>query len=432
MKKNKAFILIYLFAIIHSYGQQDELIYKYRQMAVEYQQQIKMAKSDFAGAESTFEAAKADFLPKLDLTGDYTYLGNTIQLPSAGIGQPGEELSNTYSLGLGVFQPIVTGGYLKNTKNVALSQVEVMRNYITLNEQDVMINSDALYWDAVTKKEINSIQIQYRNSIGKFLKVIQDRVDEEVVGMNELYQTKVRYNDAEYEVIKSNKEYLISLMRLNRLIGQPINAKLTVADSLQAINITELNGNLTEKALSQRSEIEILKNTVAMNEFNEKITTSKYNPQLGVGVGGNWGAPSAGLSIDPDFNYNVYAQLVVPVFHWGKRKDEVFASRQLTEVAKLEMDETKDLIGLEVETSYKDLQLTQQQLDFATNSLDNAQKNVDVMLDRYYEGLSSVIEVLDAELYWQKTYFNYVQAKYELNFAHSSYQRAMGEISVNP
>ena len=432
MKKNYAFILVYLFSIIYSYGQQDELIYKYRQMAVEYQQQIKIAKSDFAGAESTFEATKADFLPKLDLTGDYTYLGNAIQFPSEGVGQPGEELSNTYSLGLGVFQPIVTGGYLKHNKNVALSQVEVMRNYITLNEQDVMINSDALYWDVVTKKEINSIQIEYRNSIGQFLKVIQDRVDEEVVGMNELYQTKVRYNDAEYEVIKSNKEYLISLMKLNRIIGQPISAQSTVADSLQAVNIIGLNGNLTEKAFSQRSEIEILKNTVLMNESNEKITSSKYNPQLGVGAGGNWGAPSVGFSTEPDFNYNIYAKLVVPVFHWGKRKDEVFASRQKTEVSKLEMDETKDLIGLEVETSYNDLQLTQQQLNFAFNSLDNAQKNVDVMLDRYYEGLSSVLEVLDAQLFWQKTYFNYIQAKYELNFAHSNYQRAMGELSVNP
>ena len=53
------------------------------------------------------------------------------------------------------------------------------------------------------------------------------------------------------------------------------------------------------------------------------------------------------------------------------------------------------------------------------------------MLDRYREGLSSVLEVLDAQLYWQKTYFNYVQAKYELNIAFSAYQKAMGDLSVS-
>jgi outer membrane protein TolC len=53
-----------------------------------------------------------------------------------------------------------------------------------------------------------------------------------------------------------------------------------------------------------------------------------------------------------------------------------------------------------------------------------------VMLDRYYEGLSSVLEVLDAQMFWQKTYFNYIQAKHELNIAYTSYQHAMGELSI--
>ena len=430
MKLYTSFILLLFFAIPPTYGQQDDLIYKYRQMAVDYQQQIKMAQSNLASAESLAEAAKSDFLPKLDLYGNYSYLGVPIQLAPNSSGAPGDELQNRYSLDLGLFQPILTGGYLKNTKNAALSQVEIMRSYISLNEQEVMANSDAFYWNAVTKKEINNILVQYRNAIGEFLKVIQDRVDEEIVGMNELYQTKVRYNDAEYEVIKSHKNFKISLMKLNRLLGIPVNATTNIADSLLAVNWVSTDLNLIDKAIKQRPEINLLENKISLNEFNEKITASKYNPQLGVGVGGNWGAPSPGLSLDPAFNYNLQATLAIPVFYWGKKKEEVFASRQATEVAKLEMEQTKDIITLEVETSYYNLQLTQQQLDFAKNSLKNAQSNVEVMLDRYFEGLSSVLEVLDAQLDWQKTYFNYTQAKHELNFAYTSYQHAMGELSI--
>jgi len=430
MKLYTSFILLLFFAIPSTYGQQDDLIYKYRQMAVDYQQQIKMAQSNLASAESLAEAAKSDFLPKLDLYGNYSYLGVPIQLAPNSSGAPGDELQNRYSLDLGLFQPILTGGYLKNTKNAALSQVEIMRSYISLNEQEVMANSDAFYWNAVTKKEINNILVQYRNAIGEFLKVIQDRVDEEIVGMNELYQTKVRYNDAEYEVIKSHKNFKISLMKLNRLLGIPVNATTNIADSLLAVNWVSTDLNLIDKAIKQRPEINLLENKISLNEFNEKITASKYNPQLGVGVGGNWGAPSPGLSLDPAFNYNLQATLAIPVFYWGKKKEEVFASRQATEVAKLEMEQTKDIITLEVETSYYNLQLTQQQLDFAKNSLKNAQSNVEVMLDRYFEGLSSVLEVLDAQLDWQKTYFNYTQAKHELNFAYTSYQHAMGELSI--
>lgn len=430
MKKYTSLILLIFFTTIYTFGQQDNLIYKYRQMAVDYQQQIKMAQSDLAGAESMVEAAKSDFLPKLDLYGNYAYLGVPIQLAPNASGDPGAELQNRYSLDLGLFQPILTGGYLKNTKNAALSQAEVMRSYVNLNEQEVMANSDAFYWNAVTKKEVNKVYMLYRDAIGEFLKVIQDRVDEEVVGMNELYKTKVRYNDAVYNVIKSSKEFKISVMKLNRLVGLPVNTEADIADSLLAINWVKTDLNLTDKAIQQRPEINVLENKISMNEFNEKITASQYNPQFGVGVGGNWGAPSPGLSTDPAFNYNLQATLAIPVFYWGKKKEEVFASRQVTEVTKLEMEHTKDMITLEVETSYFNLQQTQQQLDFAINALVNAQNNVDVMLDRYFEGLSSVLEVLDAQLDWQKTYFNYTQAKQELNFAYTSYQRAMGELSI--
>jgi|LGVE01.1.fsa_nt_gb outer membrane protein TolC len=430
MKKYISLILLILFTMTYTYGQQDQLIYKYRQMAVEYQQQIKMAQSNLAGAESMVEAAKSDFLPKLDLYGDYSYLGVPIQLAPNSDGDPGVELHNRYSLDLGLFQPILTGGYLKNTKNAALSQAEIMRSYVNLSEQEIMAESDNFYWNAVTKKEMNDILVQYRDAIGEFLKVIQDRVDEEVVGMNELYQTKVRYNDAEYKVIRSNKEFKISVMILNRLVGLPVNTTTYVADSLLAINWIKTDVNHADKALQQRPEIDMVKNKISLNEFNEKITASQYNPQFGVGVGGNWGAPSPGLSTDPAFNYNLQARLAIPVFYWGKKKEEVFASRQQTEVAKLEMEQTRDMITLEVETSYYNLQQSQQQLDFAASSLENAQSNVEVMLDRYFEGLSSVLEVLDAQLDWQKTYSNFTLAKHELNIAYTSYQRAMGELSI--
>ena len=431
MKKFSISILSILFSITLVFSQQDTLIYKYRRLAVEYQQSVKMAQRELAGAESMLDAAKSDFLPRLDFYGSYNYLGVPIQLAPGADGLPGAELQNMYSLDMVVSQPIITGGYLKNTRNAARSQAEVMRDFVNLSEQDVMINSDVYYWNAVTKKEISTLLLEYRDIIGQFMKTIQDRVDEEVVGMNELYQAKVRYNDAEYDVIRTEKDFLISIMELNRMIGLSVDTPPDVADSLLIVIWAEVDINLREKALQQRPEISLLENKISMNGFNEKVTASQYNPQFGVGVGGNWGAPSPGLSTDPAFNYNVQAKLAIPIYYWGKKKEEVFASRQMTEISKLEMEQTKDMITLEVESSYFDLQQSQQQLDFSDGALDNASKNVEVMLDRYHEGLSSVLEVLDAQLYWQKSYLNYIEAKYELNMAYSSYQKAMGELSIS-
>jgi len=395
------FILSALFSFSGLFAQQDTLVFHYRRMALDYQQQIKMAESRLSGAESMLDAAKSDRLPKFDFSGQYKFFGVPLQLapPSdAPVGTPGEELHNRYYLDVTLSQPVITGGYLKNTKLAAMSQVEVMKNYLTLNQQDVMLNADVYYWNTVSSKEIRDLMIAYRDNIGQFLKVIRDRVQEEVVSKSQLYQTQVRYNDAQYGVIKAEKQLTASMMELNRLLGVPVDTLMPVADSLTAVQWTPTADDITAQALSQRPEVNILQNQIKVNEYKEKITASKYNPYLGVGVGGLWGSPSPGLKIEPKFNYTIQARLTVPIFYWGKKKEEVAAMRQETEVSRLELDRTKEVITLEVQRSYMELKKSQEQLDFAAGSLNNAARNVRLMIDRYDEGLASVLEVLDAQL----------------------------------
>jgi len=307
-----------------------------------------------------------------------------------------------------------------------MSEVEMMKSYVGMNKQQVILNSDMHYWNAVSKKETYNLYMKYKEVIGKFVKVIKDRVEEEVTGKNELYQAMVRYNDAEYKTIRSQKEYMVSIMNLNKMIGEPVNNPTSVADSLVAVQWLKTSDNLSELAINQRPELNYFKNEIEKYTSDEKLVISKYNPQLGLIAGGKWGSPSPGLQKSPDFNYKVGARLSIPIFHWGQKKEKRFTAHQLVEIANLKLEETRDRVKMEVESSYYKLERSQEQLDFARSSLANAAKNVSVMLDRYNEGLSSVLEVLDAQLDWQKTYYNYILAKYDLNVAYSQYQYAVG------
>ncbi|RLD37399.1 MAG: hypothetical protein DRI89_15235 [Bacteroidetes bacterium] len=431
MKQTTITLLLILFSITMAYSQQDTLIFKYRRLAVDYQQSVKMAEKGLEGASSLVDASKAGFMPRIDVNGNYQFNGNPIQLGETAESPNGQELTNMYELGLWVSQPILTGGYLKNTKNMAIARTEVARSYVGLNEQNTMLEADAHYLTLVTKKEMRELAKEYRDAIGEFQKVIQDRVDEEIVGMNELYQTKVRYNDAQYEVIRMEKEFRVSLMGLNRLIGVPLETESQHMDSLLVVDWNQPVESRVEKALELRPEVSLKENEMAMNQYNEEVAASFYNPQLNIGAGGTYGAPSPGLMTDPGTNYHVTARLAIPIFYWGQKKDEVFAKQMLTEQTKLELEKTRDLVTLQVSAGYYELERTQEQVDFAFSSLDNAAKNSEVMLDRYQEGLSSVLEVLDAQLFWQKSYLNYIEAKSELNMAYSSYQKAMGEMKTS-
>jgi outer membrane protein TolC len=433
MKRTIALLsLIVVYALQTAVAQQDTLVYKYRRLAVDYQQRVKMAEHRLSGAESELDASKSGYLPRFDFTGRFNYYGVPLQLAppaEAPVGTPGEELHNFYSLDLTLTQPIITGGYLKNSKMAAMSKVEIMRNYLQLSKQDILLNADLFYWNVVSKKEISKLIGEYHDAVGEFMKTIQDRVDEEIVGRDQLYQTMVRYDNSKYMMIKAEKEYETAIMELNTLVGFPVDTLPLIADTLPIVMVNILNDSLTEKALTQRPEIGMLQNQISMNMYREKITASQYNPHLGIGAGGKWGAPSPGLQIDPGFNYYLNASLAIPIFYWGEKREKVSASRQKTEVARLQLEKTKEDVTLEVRRSYNEMLRSREQLNFAMGSLDNASKNVSVMLDRYNEGLSSVLEVLNSQVFWEKSYFNYIQAKYDLNVAYSKYQRAMGELT---
>ncbi len=422
-------ILISLLIYQSAFAQEDTLLLFYRQKALDYQQQIKIAEHQLSGAESKVEAAKSGQLPSLDFNSKFTFYGVPLQLAppaDAPIGVPGEELQNIYSLNLDLYQPILQGGQLKNEKMSALSEVEMMKSYVGMNKQQVILNSDMLYWNAVSKKETYNLYMKYKEVIGEFVKVIKDRVEEEVAGKNELYQAMVRYNDAEYKTIRSQKEYMVSIMNLNKMIGEPVHTPTAVADSLVAVQWIKSNDNLSDLAINQRPELNYYKNEIEKSTYDEKLAIAKYNPQFGVFAGGKWGSPAPGLQKDPDFNYKLGARLSIPIFYWGEKKERRFTAHQQVEISNLKLEETRDRVKMEVESSYFKLERSQEQLDFARGSLANAAKNVSVMMDRYNEGLSSVLEVLDAQLDWQKTYYNYILAKYDLNVAYSQYQYAVG------
>ena len=408
--------------------QPDTLIFRYRHIAVQYQQQVKRAMHNLAGARSELNAVKSAMAPHVDFNSNFSYYGVPLKLAPKDGALTGENLHNLYSMDLTLTQPIVNGGLLKNSKRLAESKIEAMQYFVNLNKQQVMFTADQYYWTAVAKKEIFRLSEAYRDVIGQFVKVIQDKVEEEVTGKNELYQARVRYNDAEYQTIRSGKDFRISVMGLNRLLGFPIDSMPLLRDSLPRLQEHFSGDSMVQKALAFRPEIGYLKSRIQMDTYNEKLTASKYNVHLGVLAGGKWGAPSPGLDINPGFNYYLKASLIVPVFYWGEKKNAVFATRQQTENTKLQMQETTDKVILEVQQGYYNLVKSQKQMNFAIGALDNAKRNVSVMLDRYNEGLSSVLDVLDAQTYWQKSYFNYIQAKYELNMAYSQYKRALGQL----
>ena len=157
------------------------------------------------------------------------------------------------------------------------------------------------------------------------------------------------------------------------------------------------------------------------------MTDAKYKPQFYVGVDGSYSSPGYDFHSDLDPNYAVYAKLSVPLFEWGKRRDEKRAASLKIGMATDNLNQVTDQVKLEVETARVSLSQALEQVRLTESSLGKALENERMALERYTEGKASVIEVIEAQTYRQASQINHVQAKVSAQGSYSELIRALNK-----
>ena len=148
-------------------------------------------------------------------------------------------------------------------------------------------------------------------------------------------------------------------------------------------------------------------------------------PQLYVGIDGSYSSPGYDFKTDLDPNYAIYAKLSVPIFEWGKRRNEKRSSAWKVGMANDYLNKVTDNVNLEIQTARTSLAQAIKQVDLTGSSLEKARENEQKALERYEEGKISIMEVIEAQNYRQASQINYVQAKVSAQSSYSGLIKAL-------
>ena len=287
---------------------------------------------------------------------------------------------------------------------------------------DVCFQTDIQYWNTVARKEIAGIVTDYRNSIASLVQTIRERVEVSLVNPQELLMAEVKLNDADFQLLQARKELETGVMAFNSLIGLPLE-EATPMDSL--VPPVSLPDSARLSSALTRPEIKMAHDRIRMAESSLKLNDSKYKPQLYIGVDGSYSSPGYDLRADLDPNYAVYATVSVPLFEWGKRRNEKRANRQKIGMAKDNLNEIQDKVNLEIQTARLSLSQAMEQVELSRQSLEKAHENERQAMERYNEGEISIVEVIEAQAYRQNAEINHVQAKTAAQGQYSALTKAL-------
>lgn len=413
----------------------DSLLLHYRQMALDYNDDLKSASKNISASMELQRAARADFSPKIAAGADFSYTGNALQISRElpGLGALSIEGKNlNYGFAATLRQPVYTGGRILSQLKLAESRQVIAGMQKELIRSLVCYQVDVQYWNTVARKEMVRVAADFRNSMAKLTQTVRERVEAGLTDSQALLTAEVQLNEAEYRLLQAQSDFETGLMALNALIGVPLDARTQVSEQVQTLSSSIASEQIAREwdVTAVRPETRIAREQVEVAQSELKLNHSKYLPQLHIGVSGGYYAPGYDFKSDLSPNYNVYATLSVPLFEGGKRRREKKAAQYRIGMAEDRYHQKQVEVALEAQTARTAFNQAMQRMDLAARSLEKAQANELQAVDKYEEGLLSIAEVIDAQIYRQTAETNHVAAKAASQMHYAEWLKATHQYEI--
>jgi len=459
-------------------GQQVLSLDSCRAMALRNNKQMSIARTKQDIAANTRKSARTQYLPKVNAVGGYVWtskemsilddekktalnnlgtttaaglssslsaleaMGISIDLsPVAGVlNKVGSGLvdalrtdtRNMFAGAVTVTQPVFMGGAIVAMNKMADISEDMAANSLEMQRQNTLYNIDQAYWQVVSLRHKQKLAESYLEVVKKLDVDVQKMIDEGVATRSDGLNVKVKVNDAEMTLTKVNDGVVLSKMLLCQLCGMPVDADITLVDEEK--DALETNDYLPqidmEMVAATRPELRLLQNTIDLSKQQTNILKAGNLPTLAVTGGYAVTNPNTLNGFQKKFAglWNVGVVLRIPIWNWGDVKYKVRASKGSTTMARLEMEEAREKIELQVnQNSFKVNEATKK-LAMAKANIAHAEENLRTANLGFAEGVITTTTVLEAQTAWLKAQSEKIDAEIDLKLSQVELQKALGTL----
>lgn len=317
-----------------------------RELAVQNNRNLAIAKEKSTAAGYDTKTARANYLPKLSVTGAYLHnsegismLDNTSISALSGIGttisgqmenymmqmmadpdfwtvlatDPGMrylvsqagaldiegplnaigekvaekfqfDVTNVFVGAVTLEEPLYAGGKIRAYNKVAGYAEELAEAQLKGEEGKTIVTTDEAYWQIVSIAAKLRLADQYVGLLQKLSSDVEKMRQEGVATMSDQLSVKVKLNEAEMIQVKARNGLALSKMLLCQLCGLELDSDIVLADENEMKAAEEMKPlEYTMNDVEEnRSELKSLKLAVKMYDQKTKIVQSDYLPALAV------------------------------------------------------------------------------------------------------------------------------------------------------
>ena len=393
---------------------------QYRQKVLEYNQDIQKSQQAVNGALYSLKGIKTGFFPKLDITGNYSYQLEKVEF------LPGTDLKHdNYGVEAGLVQNVYSGSAVRKQYDVAKLQHAIAQLSVEHTVDNMIYAADVSYWSVAANRNLYELSEQFVQIVRELYEIVNKRFEEGAISKTDVLMVQNRLKEAELQLNTNSTNYKTALQSLNIMMGVEPDAAVVLTDSIQKVLWVPKQEGLN-KALERRADYQSAIMGIEMAKLQTDMARSKYLPQLAVGIKEKYGTTLLNVDGKAQWATTAYAQINIPVFHWGEMRQNVRLSRTQEWTKELERSQLKDQVSKELNNAWVNVIEISKKLEIVYSSLDIAKDNLTLNTFSYNEGKLPIIDVLSAQVSWLQAYTNVVSVNYQYKVDLAEYAKALG------
>lgn len=413
MRVNRNYIIFLGFLFTLTSFAQDSKVLELatcKQLALDNNRRITKAKRQVDAANQGIKAAKLSAYPMLDASLSGAYLGDP--LGGAMNGLIPEKMANAM---VSASVPLYAGGKLRDGVKASKSQQHIATQTVAMTEREVLFETEKTYYEVVKLQEKEKLVQEYITLLEALEQDVKNSYEVGLTYKNDLLKVQVALTNARAGLTKVQDGQYLSQLALKQLIGLDQSEEIEVNYRLDMTEYTTLiSDEQRENSILARPEIQILEEVTHLENLQAKMLKSEYYPTVALSMIGISGFGEGINFTNGKDNLTSYVGLVsieIPVFDWGKRGAKAKEQRLKALAAEEELEQTKELLYLEVRNAEIGVSQAQEDLKSSELALGQSTENRRIVQDRFEAGTIVSKDVLEANALWQEAFSQVIEAK---------------------
>lgn len=378
-----------------------------REAAAEHNRTLRNSRFEVEAARQARRAAFTAYFPQVSATGGAFQAQHglvqadfSVSIPQLGsLPVPLSVARRGIVGGITAVQPLFAGLKIVNGNKLARLGEQVGQLRLQQTEAEVREQTDRYFWQVVSLRENLSTIEAVERQLAEIHRQVELSVRAGLVTTNDLLRVELRQQEIASNRLKVENGLRVMKMLLAQHIGLDRRDFDVAAGDFATPEPPAAWYVPADEAVDRRSEYLLAEKNVEAERLRKRMERGKRLPTVGIGAGYLY-YNITDKDVDDGL---VFAQVSVPISDWWGGAHAIKQARIRERQAENDRLQAREMLAVEVERTWSELQEAYAQILLAERSVASATENLRQNRNFYQAGTAPLTDLLDAQTLYTRS-----------------------------